>query len=269
MEKANQKIIFSNSYSPRTGHNFAAQVFKIFLDLEVFNREKSETHLSRILDLYFTHVKRYIYIDSDKKIMNHLFIDGLRERILSKTNNPYILIKDTSFDGVDYLPELFPDDIHILLIRDPKDVLTSGFKAMRFKRKSIKDFIKKLGMKTGLFQFYFSWRVTHQVIDKLPNLENRILIRYEDLVMKNDDTLQYLKKLFNCDKALDVIKSEIDEISVINTSFFKEETGGKHIWDEKEKTTKFNPVNRKSKNIVYQKAIEWGTRDLRKKLGYV
>ncbi|QDO94181.1 sulfotransferase [Formosa sediminum] len=267
--KNNQKIIFSNSYSPRTGHNFVAQVFKIFTGLEILIHDKSETQLSRILDLYYTHTRRYIYLDSDKKFMDHLFINGLRERILSKSDNSYVLIKDTSFQGVDCLPELFPNDIHILLIRDPKDVLTSGFKAMRFKRKSIKNLIKKIGMKTGLFQLYFSWRVTHQVIDILPNLENRILIRYEDLVIQKEETLQYLKELFNCDKALDDIKAEINEISVINTSFFKEETGGKHIWDEKEKTTKFNPVNRKSKNIFYRKAIEWGTRDLRKKLGYV
>ena len=267
--KSNQKIIFSNSYSPRTGHNFAAQVFKIFTGLEILIHDKSETQLSRILDLYYKHTNRYIYLDSDKKFMDHLFIDGLRERILSKSNNPYVLVKDTSFSGLDILPELFPNDIHIVLIRDPKDVLISGFKAMRFKKKTIKNFIKKLGMKTGVFQLYFSWSVTHQLIDILPNLENRILIRYEDLVNKNDDTLQYLKELFNCNKELDVIKAEMNEILVINTSFFKEETGGKHIWDEKEKTAKFNPVNRKSKNIFYQKAIEWGTRDLRKKLGYL
>ena len=41
----NQKIIFSNSYSPRTGHNFASEALKVFTNHEVLAHNRSENQI--------------------------------------------------------------------------------------------------------------------------------------------------------------------------------------------------------------------------------
>ncbi|MBT8393583.1 MAG: hypothetical protein KJN66_01920, partial [Bacteroidia bacterium] len=60
---------------------------------------------------------------------------------------------------------------------------------------------------------------------------------------------------------------EVDSIKVINSSFF-EEIGAKNIWDSKDRTKEFNPLNRKKHSFLVRKGIELGSKQLCKKLGY-
>ena len=120
-----QKIIFSNSYSPRTGHNFAAEVFKLFVDAEVLVHHRSETRIAPLLDAYYKIYDKHIYGQKDKDFFDHLFINDLRNKIITKSNKEFIIIKNTSFVGVEQVKRVFPDDIQILLIRDPLAVLKS------------------------------------------------------------------------------------------------------------------------------------------------
>lgn len=262
-----QRIIFLNSFLPRTGHNFSAEVFKIFTNHQVLAHNRSETRLSTLLNAYSS-IKQSNFHDSDRKFLDSLFVEGLRDKILSKSDHQYIMIKDTSFVGVDQLPKIFPEDFHFLLTRDPKNVFISLLKGMNLTRKSIKNRIKKIGTPAGLYPYFYSRKVSSQVLKNFPDLEKHIIIKYEDLVRKDEKTLLFLKKLFKTEKTLKKIREEIDAIQVINTSFYKE-TGAKNIWDKKPKTSAFNPLNRKSFNFFILKAVELGSRRLRKKMNYV
>lgn len=267
MTNQQQKIIFLNSYSPRTGHNFVSEVLKICSNHEVLVHFRSETRLSRMLYHYFEIYDKAIYHKTDKDFMDHLFISGLRERILAKSNHPFVMIKDTTFLGKEALMRVFPDDIHIVLLRDPKGVFNSLMKAMKFRKKDLKTTLKKLTFGIGLYPFYFSRKSCKEVLRIMPDMDKFIVIRYEDLYRKDDKTLLMLKSLFGSDKSLESIKNAIDSIEVINSSFIKE-TGAKDIWDAKPKTEQFDPVNRKGNSWLVRKAIDLGVGSLRKKLGY-
>lgn len=265
--KSERKIIFSNSYSPRTGHNFAAEVFKLFRNVEVLIEHRSETRLSSLLDSYYKIYNSHIYHQTDKAFFDYLFIDDLREKILAKTEAEFTLIKDTSFNGVSHLKKVFPNDIHILLIRDPRDVLLSLFKGMRLKKNGWKYALKRLLLPTGIYSYWYARKFSGKILKSLPDFSNFILIRYEDLVFKDESTLNHLKKLFQSTKSLDAIKTEMDAIQVINTSFI-EETNAQKIWESKPKTDTFQPVKRKTKNRLILWGILLGSHKLRKKLNY-
>ena len=245
MNHKEQKIIFLNSYLPRTGHNFSSQVIQVFSDHQVLSHSHSETRLSRVLESYFKVYDELIYHKTAKEFMNRLFIEDLRRNILRESDQNYVMIKDTSFVGITELHKTFPNDIHLLLIRDPKNVFNSLIKGMRLGKPTFKNYIKKAGNKTGLYPWFYSRKLSKQVLNETPDLNHHQIIRYEDLVLKNETTLFYLKKNFKTKKSLEQIKKEIDEIAVINSSFF-EEVGAKKIWDSKSKTQNFDPINRKS-----------------------
>lgn len=264
----NQKIIFLNSYLPRTGHNFASEVIKLFSNHKVLAHSRSETRLSSILEAYFEIYDAKISFDSDRKFMDELFINNLRQRILRQSNHEYLMIKDTSFIGVDRLPKIFPNDLHFILIRDPKSVFLSLLKGMNLQKSSFRNQLKRIGLPTGLYPYSFSKKLSNQILNKLPKADKHFVIRYEDLVQKDEKLLLSLKEKFNCPKSLKQIKKEIEEIQVINSSFY-EEVGATKIWEAKPVTKDFQPVNRKLKNPFLMKAIELGSRRLRKKLGYI
>ncbi len=264
----NKKIIFSNAYSPRTGHNFASEVFKIFINHRVLIHNKSETRLATFLEAYYDLYNSHIHHKTDKDFFDELFINDLRAKILSKSDTGFVMIKDTSFTGVNHLKKVFPDDIHILLIRDPKAVFTSLFKGMRPGRPTLKNFLKRVATPVGLYPYYYTSKISNRLLKSMPDFTGFEVVRYEDLVLKNEGTLNRLKQLFQSDKSLDEIKAAIDTIEVINTSF-REETGAAHIWDAKPKTETFQPLNRKANTLLMEWGIRLGSKQLRKKLNYI
>lgn len=262
-----QKIIFSNSYSPRTGHNFASEVIKIFSGHEVLAHNRSETKLSNLLYNYFE-ISNSVYYKSDRDFFDKIILQHIREAILNESENKFVMIKNTSFEGVYALPKVFPNDIHILLIRNPIDVFNSVFKAMNLNKRGFKYKLKKIGKLCGLYPYYLCRKISVKTIKHIPDFENFYVIKYEDLVNQNEEVLRSLKQKFNSPKPLEKIKNEIDSIKVINTSFY-EEIGSKNIWDAKDRTKEFNPINRKTNSFVIRKGIEIGAKKLAKKLGYL
>lgn len=262
-----QKIIFLNSYLPRTGHNFVSEALKVFTDHEVLIHNRSETRLSSILYDFFNVYDKKVFFETDKKFLDHLFTDGLRERILEKSNSKYVLIKDTSFLGVNQLSRMFPMDIHIILLRDPASVYNSLLKGMRFKKGNLRDRIKKSAIVLGVYPYYYSKKLSNNVLKSLPDFRNKLVLRYEDLVQLDEDVLEQLKVLFNTNKEIHEIKKEISAIEVINSSFVKE-TGASHIWEQKPKTEKYDPVKRKGNSYLTRLGVLLGSRQLRKKFNY-
>ena len=264
----NRKIIFSNAYSPRTGHNFASEVIKIFTNHEVLIHNRSETRLATLLESYYCIYNSHVYHKTDKDFFNYLFINDLREKILSKSDADFVMIKDTSFTGVSHLKTVFKDDIHILLIRDPKAVFTSLFKGMRLGKPTFKNFLKRIASPIGLYPFFYASKISNRLLKSIPDFNDFYVIRYEDLVKKEETVLLGLKQLFQSDKTMEEIILNIDAIEVINTSFV-EETNAKHIWDAKPKNSSFQPLNRKASTFLMEWGILLGSRKIRKKLNYI
>lgn len=265
------KIIFLNSYSPRTGHNFVSRVIKIASGAKILPYDDAEIRLSIFLKNYFEFQQKYGFNSSAKKFFDDLFLKDLGEKLIKDKGSEMIMVKDTNHIGVEYLNQTFPNELHILVLRDPRDTLISIFKGMRFFSKGrLKGYIKKIGYFTGIYSFLYSRKFSKKLSPTIPeHWEDYIIIRYEDLVKKDDKTLTLILNLFNSDIELNSFKQIISSIDVINTSFFKEETGGRHIWDKKENSEKFQPVHRTNLPFLHRKGIELGSRKFRKKLGYI
>ena len=261
-----QKIIFCNSYGPRTGHNFVSEAIKVFSNHEVLAHNKSETRLSHFLHEY-KKISNSIPYKSDQDFFNKIIIEKIRPQIIANSSQEYIMIKNTSFVGVNYLKEFFPNDIHILVLRNPIDTYNSMIKAMNLNKKGFKYKLKKIGKLTGLYPLYYSNKLSSLVLSQLPNLNNFHVLKYEDLVLQKESILLDLKQKFNCDKSLSKIKEELNNIKVINTSFY-EENNAKNIWDAKEKSMSFNPINRKKNSYLIRKGVELGAKQLKSTLGY-
>jgi Sulfotransferase family len=265
--KQNKIIIFSNSYSPRTGHNFASEVLKIFTNHQVLAHNRSETRLTTFLQEFYKIYNSTIYHETDKDFFYKIILSDLRNKIIKKSDSKYVMIKDTTFVGVQHLKDVFPDDIHILILRNPIDVFASLFKAMSIKKKNFKNILKKVGIFIGLYPYYYSKKISKRIIKEIPDLNHFYIIKYEDFVTKNEVVLLDLKKKFESEKSIDQIKNEIDNINVINTSYF-EETGAKNIWEAKQKTKDFNPINRNKHSYLVRLGIKFGTAELCKRLKY-
>lgn len=263
-----KKIIFSNSYGPRTGHNFVSEAFKVFTDHEVLAHNRSETRLSNFLERY-KEVYNTNHHKSDKDFFNSIILSSIRSNIIenSKTDSNFIMIKNTSFEGVKYIPEVFPNDIHILLLRNPIDVFNSVFKAMNLNKNGYKYKLKRIGKALGLYPYFFCKKISKQIIKDIPDFKKFHVVRYEDIVTQDVNVLEDLKKKFNSKKSIEQIKEELNNIQVINSSFY-EETGAKHIWEAKKKTKAFNPINRKKHTFLIRKGIALGAKELKNKLGY-
>lgn len=263
-----KKIIFLNSYSPRTGHNFVSEAIKVFSQHEVLIHNRSETRLSRMLEAYYHIYYKSIHHKTDKDFMDHLFIHSLRSRILEKCDNEYAMIKDTTLIGKDHLRKLFPEDIHFILLRDPNAVFNSLMKAMKFKKPGFKTIVKKIGIQLGIYPYYYSRKMSHRILRELPDFSHYEVIKYEDLHQKNLETIERLKTIFQCPKSMDQLLEEIDAIQVINSSFH-EEVAARKIWEAKPKTETFDPIHRKGNSFFIRLGVRMGTQKLRQKLGYI
>lgn len=269
------KIIFLNSYSPRTGHNFVAQVIQKLTNCQIIPHIHSESKLSYILNSYYKICETSVNSKTDQNFLDDLFLKDLRSKILDRYGyqfNNSLMIKDTSQVGAIAQKKVFPDDIHILMFRDPRDTLLSVFKAMNyFKKGKISGRLKKLGIYTGVYSYLYSIKYSRRISKSIPKETSGFyILRYEALVNRDEESLNDLIHLFGSDLSVADLKKRIDEIGIINTSFYKEESGGNSIWDQKNKSKHFKPVTR-NKNIpfLHKKGIEYGSFGLRRRLGYI
>jgi len=128
--------------------------------------------------------------------------------------------------------------------------------------------IKKILLPTGIYHYWYAKRYSYKILKVLPDLKDFWVVKYEDLVVKDDSVLLELLKLLNSKISLEELKIRMDEIKVINTSFYKEEMNSSKVWNEKNKTEKFNPISRKSMTYHKMKFIDLGVKELMNVLNY-
>lgn len=250
-----------------------AEVVSIASNCEILSHPRAETRLSIVLNEIHKVVDP-LYFESARNFHNYLFIDSLRQSIINfkESDKDILMVKDTSMRGAQYLQQHFPDDMYILVTRDPRDTLVSLFKGMRIKDKSIvKRVLKTIGRFTGVYNYTYSRKFQKRYLQETQVIyqEGYNLFKYEDFVSKDEDALNRLLQLFNNPMPVSVFCDKIDNIHVINTSFYKEESESKSTWDAKPKSEKFKPVHRKSLRKIEMLAIELGCKKLRKQLRYI
>jgi hypothetical protein len=109
-----EKLIFLNSQSPRSGHNFVAEVIRKIVDCETPIGDRSEIPFNPILRAYHKTLNTYFSSGGSKAFLDDLFINDIRGKLLK--NNTNVLIKYTNYTGAKDAKQTFIDDIHILSI---------------------------------------------------------------------------------------------------------------------------------------------------------
>lgn len=261
------KLMFLFSQSPRSGHNFVADVIRLLFECSSIIGDRSEIPFGSIVESYDRILNKSYKSEGSTEFLNSVFITPIREEILKDDISKFI--KYTAFSGVKETVKYFPNDIHIVSYRDPKDCLFSLFKGMRLK-KGWKSTIKKTLWLTGIYHYLYSRKYSNSIIGYLPISEDLILIRYEHLVTRDNKHLEYLIETFGSTMTTTEFAKAIDSIKVINTSFFQEETKSTGIWDPSEVTESFNPINRShSVNKLQLWGVLNGSKPLRRAMGYV
>lgn len=260
------KLLFLFSQSPRSGHNFVADVLRILIETDNVIGDRSEVPFGPIIKSYDSTLNKSYKSNRATEFLNSFFIEPIRYKLLEDGFNKFI--KYTSFVGAETTLKYFPEDIIVVSYRDPKDCLFSLFKGMQLKS-DLKSKIKKILWPTGIYHYQYTRKYSRFILKHLPKNEKFIFVRYELLVNRDKSHLEYLIKKFDSKLTYCEFSKAIDNINVINTSFFKEETGANGIWEPTKSTEKFNPINRShSVNILQLMAINMGSKTLRAAMGY-
>jgi hypothetical protein len=261
------KLIFLFSQSPRSGHNFVADVLRILVNSDTIIGDRSEIPFGPIIENYYNTLQKSYKSEGSIDFLNRIFIKPIRQNVL--IDNTDKIIKYTSFEGADTTAVYFPNEVHIISYRDPKDCLFSLFKGMRLKN-DWKSKIKRALWATGIYHYQYARKYSKSILKHLPKNKEAILVRRELLVNRDKRHLEYLIKMFKSTLTFDEFSKAIDSIRVINTSFFKEETGSKGIWQSTKISKSFSPLNRDhSVNKVQLFGIKLGSRQVRLAMGYL
>lgn len=262
-----QSIIFLSSQSPRSGHNFVSQVIKYLGNAETAIENKSEIPLGAVLANFDNTLNSNYSSKGAANYLKEIFVKDVREKIIRLNKN--VLIKYTLFSGAQVLCDYFPNDKHILLIRDPRDCIISQLKLTKL-GKGFKGFLKRLTYPLGLYHFNYARKYCKNVERLKPNFNNFFIIKYESVVSKDQDFLNRLITFFNASVSLQDLSDFIDNVPVINTSFYKEETLSNDVWEPTKRTNKFQPIGRRKQlNKLQYSAINFATKKLRKQFEYL
>ncbi|MGG5488354.1 sulfotransferase [Gaetbulibacter sp. PBL-D1] len=263
-----EKLIFLHSQSPRSGHNFMADVIRTIVDCKTPIDVRSELPIAPVLHAYHKAKCGFYKSKGVADYLDELFVKPLRATIMTTKDN--YLIKYTSFTGTREALHYFPEALHVVSLRDPKDCLISYFKILKYNAKDIKSFIKKIVLPFGIYHYSYARKYSKRIEAYLPNLDDCFVVKYEDLVKRDEITLKRLMDLFEVSLDVNTLSKRIDGIDVINTSFFKEETHSDDMWKATKKTERFNPISRTyGFNALQLLGIKMGSMRLRRKMGYV
>jgi len=254
------KIIFVYGYWQRCGHNYLSEILRKVLKTYTPIENISEFHFPKLLKEFnqnLEHIRNRAY----QTYIKDTVYQGLSYKIKQNCEADYVLIKTTHIDGIDMFVTNMPDAIHLLLIRDPRNVISSFLKALKmqiYSSSSIKNTIRRWLFFAGYYHLVYSKRVAKRLdmiqrIISNPSYHNLHLIRYEDI---NSPSFKKLKKLFlmiNFTLTNDQYE-KIKGIPVLNTSY-KEELNATRSWADNPKTKNFDPNNRWEKISFLHKVI--------------
>jgi len=212
------QITFLHSLSQRAGHNFLAQIIRQKGEYKTINYESYETLSLKLFgDLHkaLNYSKHFIRAKDSKNNELQLIVNGYRNELLKLDSN--ILMKSPFLEYTSQI-EVFPNDMHIVLLRDPYNLFISVEKSIyNFRTTNIKNKIKRAFRPLYSLYFLLSWRTKMNFYNTLTSYsipENVLIIKYESL--KSNESLEVLSKFLKIKK---VSIEDVEEIHNINSSF--------------------------------------------------
>ncbi|WP_458627278.1 hypothetical protein [Winogradskyella sp. PC D3.3] len=216
------QITFLHSLSQRAGHNFLAQIIRKGSDFEIINNESYETISTKLFgDIYekINCSKHFVRAKDSKNNELQLIVNGYRTELLNLDSN--ILLKSPFLDSRSQI-EVFPNDKHIILLRDPYNLFVSVEKSIyNFRTSSFKNTIKLILRPLYSLYFLLKWRNKmsfYRFISNYNVLNNVLIIKYEDL--RNNINLELLSDFLEVSK---LTIEDVDKIHNINSSFAPKE----------------------------------------------
>lgn len=263
MEKQ-PKLLFLHSYKQRCGHNYLAEILRRLCAIHTPFDNYSELPLSRLSEAAENIISN-TKIERGREWIQDIYTNRLREDIIKKSlqeskNNPdYILFKYSYVTGIDSCFRIFPEDKHVILIRDPKNVVASYTKSISYlDQKSILKPVRLLAFFAG----YYHWRAAKDIKQDLEmlirfyslnkNNKNLLLVRYEDFLTPDREQIEKLCTFLEIKYSEDKL-DECKNIPVLNSSFFKEDLGSNKKWKPIQRTEQFIPNKRWQQLSLFKK----------------
>lgn len=261
-----QQFVFLHGISVRSGTNLSARIFLRHPDVEVVPENQTLREFPLLHELkkfqgafegFAKSYKKRMGKDDQyewKKYMPYLgesFKNYLLDNLVSDREKQVLFLKVPSVINIESFFDVFPDSKLILLLRNGRDLVSSGEKGYLAQRGS-QSIFEKLKRRLAYFlgrpfrgavkSYQKNLELILSFLESNVNSENIYVIHFEDLASEN---YQVLQDMFSfC--GLDPSKGDFSNIEVVGSSFVGEfEPNQKKIkWQPVPKTESFNPIGR-------------------------
>jgi hypothetical protein len=246
------RLMFLYTYRQRCGNHYVSNVIKALADVIIVGEAPIGSLLMGSHDI----LGKSAFSGHANKWLESKLVNGLRAEFLkdahSRSGKPfaYVMLKCISPAGLSSCVAAYPEDKHIIAVRDPRDVVASYVKAVDLRKGGL---VKRVARRLALLAGWYHWRVARSVrrdvrllaaeTGKLHKPGSVHIVNYEALLSGRGDSLQKLS---------DYVESELTPervaaykaIQVIGSSFYQEELGTENKWTCAEPTADFRPVGR-------------------------
>lgn len=231
------KPVFILGVSPRSGTNYLYELLALHPDC-VKSRHHGEDFILYNSGKYLDFIKSVTGKWAPEWKNNpQLFRDCLENGILSylkpsEQHGRFVIMKTPHPDNLRNFFEMFHEGYLILLVRSGQDIAESFSKSFNYR---FDDAVRA-------FSYGAREMIALTEDDKIMKTGRVILVKYEDLFIKNRETMTAILDFLNLDKtAFDFEASE--HFDVIGSSQNKKDNG-KVQWDPVKKSAAFNPLKR-------------------------
>lgn len=214
-----KKLLFIHTPLQRCGHNYLAKIISKIVDISYFEYLEYESiMINTFSSISFEINKKTVRTKETKNKELKYTIDMYRKGLLLNGKFEYFIIKNTRFLYKNQI-DLFNEDKHFILMRNPYDLFISYEKSLYdFRKKTLKNRFKLLIK--PLYTLYIAYVIKRKMLvffNEMDKIEtNFIFLKYEDL-----DELSIQKEIFSyLKKSNEELNTKIT-IENTNSSFAK------------------------------------------------
>jgi hypothetical protein len=246
------RLMFLYTYRQRCGNHYVSNVIKALADVIIIGEAPIGNLLAGSRDI----LSRSAFSERANEWLESRLVNGLRAEFLKdayiRSDKPsrYVMVKSISPAGLSSCVSAYPDDKHIIVVRDPRDVVASYVKAVNLGKGRL---VRRIARRLALLAGYYHWRVARSIrrdvkllaaeTEKIARSSSVHMVSYESLLSGKRDSLRRLSDYIEAELTPQSVAA-YKSIQVIGSSFYQEELGTKNKWTSAEPTADFRPIGR-------------------------